>query len=167
MSPQSLCRCGLRRPKVYHFPEFTECARGENRNPSSSSGTRTLAFQGNQKEISSCVTSLPQTGPPSGLVGQHIDNRERGGPRALLRRQAGLFFCVESCWAYGPQVCEPMQICMAYSFHSSYSFLLGCLTFFGVVLLLIFLLNKNVREWKKRSNEEGTEYVSNLFLIEV
>ena len=56
---------------------------------------------------------------------------------------------------------------MAYSFHSSYSFLLGCLTFFGVVLLLIFLLNKNVREWKKRSNEEGTEYVSNLFLIEV
>lgn len=50
-------------PRIYHFPKFTEWARGENRNRTSSSGKLTLTLQRNQKEISSCIMSLLKIGP--------------------------------------------------------------------------------------------------------
>ena len=54
-------------PRIYHFLEFTECVRGENRNQTSSSGKLTQILQENQKEISFCLISLLKIDPFSML----------------------------------------------------------------------------------------------------
>lgn len=70
-------------PRIHHFLELNECARGENRNWTISSGKLTLALQENQKEISSCIISLLKIDPFCRLHRVGKLSRENGVPGSL------------------------------------------------------------------------------------
>lgn len=82
LSPPSLYMCGSD-PRIYHFLEFTECVRGENRNQTSSSETYPNFAKKPKRNL--FLFNKPSKIDPSehALQGRYIDDRDNGVPEAL------------------------------------------------------------------------------------